>query len=412
MTPALIVAAVCLVAEAFFSGSELAVVSADRLRIRRGVEEGRRSARLLSQFLATPQKLLATTLLGTQLAVVTSTITVTLALTERYADLGELITLATLTPILVVFGEIVPKSLAQQHADRLAPRVIYPLYLFSRLFAPAVYLMGRFSSWVSRRLGVGEHHKLVTREDLELALTLKHGQESEITDGERNMIARIFDFGELTASDLMVPLSSVAALPEQSTLEEAVLAVEDKGYTRFPVYRERIDRVVGIVHSFELLKAGQQEAAVGSMMRAPIYTPESQPAVDLLVELQRARQAMAVVVDEYGGAVGIVTIEDILEEIVGDIDDEYDEPEAPIRREAEGVWRVRAQTPIREVNRALKLELPEGDDYETVAGLLLDRLKHIPHIGEILREGPLLLRVTAATERAVDEVQIRLTKRR
>jgi CBS domain containing-hemolysin-like protein len=235
---------------------------------------------------------------------------------------------------------------------------------------------------------------------------------SEITEGERRMIARIFDFGDRTAYDVMVPLSSVAALDETTPVDEVVREVEDKRYTRFPVYRERIDRIVGIVHAFEVLKAGRREVRLDEVMRPPIYVPESQPAVDLLVELQRQRQGMAVVVDEYGGAVGVVTIEDILEEIVGEIEDEYDVAPPAIRREGDGTWRVRALTPIRELNRELRLDLPEGEDYETVGGLILDRLKHIPRVGESVTEGPVVFKVTAASERAVEEVQVRMTSRR
>jgi CBS domain containing-hemolysin-like protein len=147
-------------------------------------------------------------------------------------------------------------------------------------------------------------------------------------------------------------------------------------------------------------------------MQSPIYVPENQPLVDVLVELQRARKGMAVVVDEYGGAVGVVTIEDILEEIVGEIEDEYDTAPTAIRREGEGLWRVRAHTPIHEVNRELKIELPEGEDYETVAGLVLHHVKHIPRAGESVRIGAVLLKVTEASERAVEEVQLRVAKRR
>ena len=415
MTHALIIAGICLLLEAFFSGSEIAIVATDRLKIRAGVEAGRRSARMLSQFLATPQRLLATTLTGTQIAVVTSTVTVTLALSERYHDgLAELYTLSILTPVLVLLGEIVPKSLAQQHADRVAPRLIYPLYVASILLAPATFLMTRVTSWISKRLGVETPHKFVTREDLELILKSdpQAAGKGVITEGERKMIARIFDFGDRTASDVMVSLSSISALDETAPIEEVLREVQEKGYTRFPVYRERIDRMVGIVHVFDLLTAGGGAHTLPELMHPPIYSPEGQPAVDLLVELQRKRQGMAVVVDEYGGAVGVVTIEDILEEIVGEIDDEYDVAEAAIRREGDNLWRVRALTTVREVNRALKLDLPESEDYETLGGLILDRLKHIPRVGETVREGQTFLKVTAASERAVEEVQIRIAKKR
>ncbi|MSP62373.1 MAG: DUF21 domain-containing protein, partial [Myxococcales bacterium] len=218
VTAALIVAGVCLLIEALFSGSEVAVVAADRLKIRLGAEAGQRSYILLLRLLATPQKLLATTLLGTQIAVVTSTVTVTLAMSERYSDArGELYTLALLTPVLVILGEVVPKSIAQQKADVLAPRLVYVLWCAQILFSPLVWAMTRFTGWVSRRLGVEAQHKLVTREELELIMKAAPRRGGEITEGERGMITRIFDFGEHTAYDVMVPLSSVAAIDESAT---------------------------------------------------------------------------------------------------------------------------------------------------------------------------------------------------
>jgi putative hemolysin len=412
MKTALVVAAVCLALEAFFSGSEIAVISADRIKIRQGVGMSARARALLQRFLGTPQRLLATTLIGTQIAVVTSTVTLTLALADHRAGgsgEAELLVLLGLTPILVIFGEIVPKSFAQQHADRLAPILVYPLRVASIVFAPAVAVAGSFTGWVARVLGLETTHKLVSREDLELIVK---GDGGQMSDGERKMISRIFDFGERTAYDMMVPLSSVVALNEATPLDEVVRFIEEHRFTRFPVYRDRIDRIVGIVHSFAVFKAGHTASTVGEVMNPPIYAPENQPAVDLLVRLQRQRQGMAVVVDEYGGAVGVVTIEDILEEIVGEIEDEYDVGPTAIRKEAEGLWRVRATMPIAEVNRQLKVDLPEGEDYETLAGLVLDKLKHIPRPGETVRFPNLILTVTAASERAVDEVQLRLQRRR
>jgi CBS domain containing-hemolysin-like protein len=318
-----------------------------------------------------------------------------------------------LTPVTVVLGEIVPKAIAQQHADWMARKLVYPLWLGSRVLQPLVYLLTRFSGWSIRALRVPER-KLVTREELELLLkgpAAAHAS-GEITEGERKMISRIFDFNDTTVDDVMVPLSDVVAVSEDATLEAAAQEVEDKGYTRLPVYRERIDRIVGTVHAFDLLKAGRGDVKLGQIMRAPMFVPKSQAAVDLLVELQRARQGMAIVVDEYGGAVGIATVEDILEEIVGEIEDEHDVAPSPVRKEAEGVWRVSARTTIAEVNRLLRVELPEGEDYESLAGLVLDRLKHIPREGESVRFGQVLVKVTRASARAVEEVQIRVGRRR
>ncbi len=409
MTTAFIVSAVCLFLEMFFAAAEISVISCDRIGLRKSATEGHRSARLLEHFLDNKQHFLATTLFGTQLTVVVSTVIMTYALHREAPHRAELYLLLGLTPTLVVFGEIVPKTIGQQSAERIARLVAYPLWFAEKVFSPAVYLLTRFSSWVMRILRVPER-KLVTREELEMLL--KGPARSEITEGERRMISNIFEFTDTTVSDVMKPLSDIIALSEDDDLATAAREIGDKQYTRFPVYRERIDQVVGTVHAFDVLKAGRSDLRLGAIARPPIFTPASQPTVDLLVELQRKRQGMAIVVDEYGGAVGIATIEDILEEIVGEIEDEHDTGPAAIRKEGEGVWRISARTSVTEVNRQLKIELPEGEEYESIAGLLLEHLKHIPREGETVRFGLIILRVTRANERAVEEVQLRLGRRR
>jgi CBS domain containing-hemolysin-like protein len=408
----LIVAGICLFFEAFFSGSEMAVVAADRVKLMRLAGAGSRGARMLMRFLEQPQRLLATTLVGTQLAVVTSTIVITTAVlgSSRLSAHPELFTIGLLSPVLLVFGEVVPKTLFQQHADRIAPRVVWPLALASIIFAPIVFVMARFTQAVTRFLGIAENRAVITREELELLLRAPTA-EGEITEGERRMITRIFDFGETTVYDVMLPLSEVFALPAEATLDEAVREVQEKRHTRVPVYHERVDQIVGVVHSFELLKAGARPGTVGELAKACIYVPEGQAAVDLLVRLQRERQGMAVVVDEYGGATGIVTVEDILEEIVGEIEDEYDRAvPSPIRQEGPSVWRVLGRTRIAQVNQASRAGLPEGEDYETVAGLLLDRLKRIPREGESVRVGNAVITIVGASERAIEEVRIRVRR--
>jgi CBS domain containing-hemolysin-like protein len=413
LVPAFIVSGTCLFLEMFFAASELSVISCDRIGLRKDAQAGVRSARLLESFLSNKQRFLATTLVGTQVSVVVSTVVMTYALHRIDPHRAELYLLVGLTPVTVVLGEIVPKAIGQQHADWVARKIVYPLWLASKAFAPLVWLLTRFTSWLTRALRVPER-KLVTREELELLLKGPAGTraQGEITEGERKMISRIFDFTDTTVHDVMVPLSDVIALPEDADLDLAAKEIEDKQYTRFPVYQERIDRIVGTVHAFDVLKSGRQNTKVGMIARAPIFVPKSQAAVDLLVELQRARQGMAIVVDEYGGAVGIATIEDILEEIVGEIEDEHDVAPPAIRKEADGVWRVNARTHVTEVNRLLRIELPEGEDYESMAGLVLDKLKHIPREGESVRFGAVLVKVTKASERAVEELQIRIGRRR
>ena len=409
-----IVAACCLFMEMFFACSEISIISCDQIALRREAEAGQRAARLLINFLANKQRFLATTLFGTQLAVVVSTIVMTYALHQHYPHRAELYLMLGLSPTTILFGEVFPKTLGRQHSDRMARLLVFPLWLASTLFAPLLWLFTTLTTRVIAAFGIPER-KLVTREELELLLLRPAESDKgrgEISEGERKMISRIFEFTDKTSGDVMVPLSDVVALSEETSLAEAAREVEDKQYTRYPVYRERIDCIVGTVHAFDLLKAQRSEQSIGTLARPPLFVPRSQPAVDLLVELQRAHQGMAVVVDEYGGAVGLCTVEDILEEIVGDIEDEHDESSPAMRKLDEGLWRISARLRVSEVNQKLRLELPEGEEYETIAGLLLDRLKHIPRENESIRHGQVVLKVTRASERAVEEVEVRVTKRR
>lgn len=416
-----VIAGVCLVLEAFFSSSEIAIVSADRTHIRKLAEEGSRGARHVEEFLVQPHRLLATTLLGTQISVVTSTVVITLWLYAHHPRHVELYLLLFLTPVIVTFGEIVPKAIVRQHANTLAPFMALFLHYAMKVLWPAVSLLARVSSAVSRRMGIDLHHKLVTREEIESLVSVDPDQAadpgvqpvaSDVTADERSMIQRIFEFTDVTADILMKPLSDVLAMPETATVADLAREIADKKYSRIPIYRERIDQIVGVVHAFDVLKAARSSATAKDLMREPVFVPESCQSVDLFVRLERARQALAIVVDEYGGAVGIVTVEDLLEEVVGEINDEYDEAPPAISRQKDGSYRVQARTSVDQLNRELKLDLPESDEYESLAGLLLERLKHIPRPGEQVRVGSVIIEVLAANERRIDEVVLRLGKKK
>ncbi len=412
----MLVGAVCVCIEAFFSGSEIAMVSSDRSKLRARAEAGDRGAALAERLLGRPQVLLATTLMGTNMATVTFSVTVALALVFSDAERSELLAVLMVTPMTLLFGEVIPKTLFQKHADRVVPRIILPLHIASVVMRPGVWLLSGFAGIMTRVLRTDRERAFITRDELSTLIEAEPvSGNSEITKVERQMIAKVFDLSEATAGDVMVHLSEVTALPEDIELVEAALEIVDKQHSRMPVFQNRVDNIVGVVHVFDLLQARAQPGAanklVSEVARPATFVPESKPAVELLVDLQQTGRHMTIVVDEYGGAVGIVTVEDLLEKVVGEIDDEHDQPPDLIEQERPGVWRVAARTPVERLNEELGLELPESEEYETVAGILLERFRRIPAIGDSVVIGATTLRVVDASERAVETVQI-LRRRR
>jgi CBS domain containing-hemolysin-like protein len=407
------VAVVCLVVEAFFSGSEIAVVSADRALLRQKASRGDRGALMVERFLQRPQTLLSTTLIGTNLATITFSVTVSLALTGAESANTNLLAIAIVSPCTLLFGEVIPKTLFQHYSDAVVTRIVYPLQIASFVVRPGVWVMGFFAGLMTRLLGTDRERAFVTRDELVMLIEAERAS-SEITDDEREMISNVLELSDRTVDDVMVPLSEVVALPEDATLAEAALEVADKQHTRIPIYRTRVDDIVGVVHAFDLLRKGPdaKDRPVSEIARPPTFVPESKPAGDLLVELQGTGNQMAVVVDEYGGALGIVSVEDLIEEIVGEIEDEYDQGPSPVRREGPSQWRVKARTPVEHLNTELELDLPvNGEEYESIGGLMLARFKRIPAVGESIALKGVILTVARATDRGIEDVRIEVKRR-
>lgn len=405
--------AACLLTQGFFVAGEVAVTACDRGRLRQRAVAGSRRAKLTERLVAEPQITLATTLLGANLAGIFAVVFLAMQLDSRGVE--PLWSAPILVPAILVLGHLLPKGLVQTNPDRVAELLTPAIAFWSYLLRPLVILIGGYATALTRMARIDRKKAFVTRD--ELALLIESEPETDkpqISADEREMIANVFELSEYTVRELMVPLSEVTALPEDTELGEAAREVADKQHSRMPIYRSRVDDVVGVVHVFDLLSAASDQAkdkdgvprTVAAMAHPPIYVPETMRASELLRELQAEGQHLAIVVDEYGGAVGIVTIEDLLEIIVGDIDDEYDREPSPIKAERPGVWRVGARTSVTRINTELDLGLPESDDYETIGGLLIERFRRIPAIGEGVTVGAVHLEVVAATDRAIEAVRI------
>jgi putative hemolysin len=303
-------------------------------------------------------------------------------------------------------GEIFPKTIFQHFADRLAGLVIYPL----RLVFYACYPMARAITWL---IGQGLHlfglqsekkNPFVTKEEVELLVQLSD-RSSTLGVNERRMIRRIFGFTDTRVREAMIPLVEVIALEDSASVDELTQAIREHGFSRIPIFQDNIHNIVGWVNAFDVLSLLPDVRGFRHLIRPAYYVPETRRIGDLLKDVQQKGIPLAVVVDEYGGSVGIVTIEDMLEEIVGEIEDEYDARERLYEVLPDGSFRIDARMEIDAIDEVLGLPIPTGD-YATLAGFLLAQLERIPQRGELLMHDGLMLEVEEATNRTVERVRI------
>jgi CBS domain containing-hemolysin-like protein len=395
-----------LLVTAVFSAAEMSFIAANRVRLRHMAEGGNRTAiRYLDAF-RSPERLLSTAMMGVTIAHITASSVATWALLPVVGGAAALLVTVALTPIMLVFGEVIPKAIARERATGLILWLFPVIETLGRLLTPLTWganaLVGRALALFGRERT--STRQFVSREELQLLLQMEP-EEADVTVSEAEMIDKIFDLGETAVREVMVPLVDVAALPETATRADAVRLIQERGFSRIPVFTDRVFNIVGVVTAMDLLRRGGEATDVRALMRPATYVPETKRIDDLLREMQKNRVQLAVVVDEYGGAVGIVTVEDIVEEVVGEIRDEHDRTPDTVERLPDGSYRVAGRASLDEVNEALEWDLPKGD-FETVAGLVLATLHRIPLVGEVFRVRRFTITVLEADKRRVLAVRI------
>ncbi len=403
----------CLLASAFFSSAEIAFLAANRVRLRHLAEQGRRVARGYMEAFQHPEQLLSTAMMGVTIAHVVSSAMATAALLPWVGGQASLWATVVLTPLMLVFGEILPKALTQPRATEIALRTFDPLRAVAWLLAPVVGLANLLVRAILGGLGHGERRDpFVSRADLRLLVEREPDGTTDVREEEREMIEGIFDLVETSVREVMVPLVDVVAVPEDATIDEAVAKVRESGHSRLPVYRERIDNVVGVLAALDILGRGAAGETLRTLMRPAHYVPATKRVSDLLPEMQRRRIQLAVVVDEYGASQGIVTVGNVIEEIVGEIPDDRERTPAQLVRLPDGSYLVNGRMWLEELNEALDWELPTKKGYETVAGLILASLGRIPRPGEQVTVGNYELAVVDADERRILKVKVRARERK
>jgi CBS domain containing-hemolysin-like protein len=397
---------VCLLATMFFSAAEMAFIAANRLRLRHMAAEGNVVAAQYLESFRQPERLLSTAMMGVTIAHIVAASAVTFALLPVLGGIAPLIVTLTLTPVMLVFGEIIPKAVAREWATSLILRLYRPLAWTSKGLVPFVALANTLVTLALRAVGgpAADTRQFVSREELKALLALEPG-EASVSTQEAEMIDKIFDLGDTTVREVMVPLVDVVMLPADASSRDAIALIQQRGFSRIPIYGARETDVVGVVTAMDLLNRGAQVRTVTELMRQPNFVPETKRIDDLLREMQKGRNPLAIVVDEYGSATGIVTLEDIVEQIVGEIQDEHDRTPATVEPLPDGSYWVAARTHIDELNEALDWSLPKHD-YETVAGLVLATLHRIPRMGEVLQLPGYTITVLEADARRVAAVKI------
>lgn len=402
---AIILLVLAVLFNAFFAASEIAIISLNDAKVKRDAENGTRIDKILCRFISEPTKFLATIQVGITLAgfLASAFAAVTLAkplsnaianhieghgaLIENCCTILVTIILAFVT---LIFGELVPKRIAMQHSEKLSRFAAIPLRTIAILTRPFVNLLNWTTNGVLRMIGIDPKAQKEGASEEEIRMLVDIGGENgTIEQDEMEMIENVFEFNNTDASEVMVHRRDIVAIPVSATEEECKEIIRSSNFSRIPVYEDNIDNIKGILNSRDFLLKSLDNEHINFMdiLRKPLFVPETIRADVLFSQMQKSKQPMAIVLDEYGGTSGLVTLEDLLEEIVGEIYDEYDQPEEEkreIEKLSEEEYRVPGEMPLDEVIESLNLPTPEDEDFNTFAGIVFDRLKTVPAVGAIV----------------------------
>ncbi len=408
---------VCLILSAFFSGTETAFISLQRFRLEYLVSTGARGATRVQKMVERPEKFLSVVLFGNTLvnaaaAALTTNITVELGNNAGLSE-GQSILIATvvLTVALLLFSEVSPKTVAAQNPERLSLALIRPLEFFSWLFTPFVVALSWLGSAFTRIVGGTPVPRSIIS-DQEIRTMIAVGSaEGTVETNEATMLDKVFAFGDRPVYEVMVPRLEIVGLEQGATVGEFMKLYAQTPISRYLVYKDNMDTVVGVLAVKDVIMARAKhaitnESSIDDMVRSPYFTPETKMINELFFEMRDNGYRMAVVVDEYGGTAGLVSLSRLVEEIVGEVGDEMGGVEKDFEVINDYTFQIDGSMRVDEVNKEMQLGLPESDDYETVAGFILSRLGHIPHRNQQLRYKGLKIVITDMKGQKIEQILI------
>jgi putative hemolysin len=401
---------------AFFVAAEYGLVTSRRTRIMELEHEGNKRARAVLRITADPPRFISAMQLGVTITSLSIGALGEQVLAQRFdtvmaSFLAAILALLVVTYFEVVIGELVPKGIALSHPERTALLLSTPVRWFFTIFRPLIWLLQESTSVILHRLGLeqpGGEHEAHSEAELRMLLW-SSAEQGEIEHQEQEMVYKVFDFADKEVSDVMVPRPEVVALSIELPAEEALKAVLDSPYTRYPVYRESLDDIIGVLHIRDLIEAmhddGLASVDLEQLLRAAYMVPETKDLAALLTEFRRTNQHMAIVLDEYGQMEGIVTLEDLLEEIVGEIEDEFDLPDETIERIDDDTIRIDGTFPIDDFNEQFKCDLPD-EDFHTIAGFVFGQLGRTAAPGDEVTHDGLAFRVDSVEGQRIDRLTV------
>jgi CBS domain containing-hemolysin-like protein len=397
---------VLILVVALLGAAEVSITRTNRVRAYRFQEEQRRGAGSLVKVAENPAPYLNVVLLLVLLATIGGTTIATSLAVRLFESAGEIIATFAMTLLLFVFAEVTPKTFAIQQTDRVALFLAPLIVGLGRLFGPIASGLVKVANLIMPGKGLPQG-PFITEHELR-ALAEVASEEEQIEEGEKELIHSIFEFGDTIVREVMVPRPDIIAIEADKTLRDVQALVLQNGNSRIPVFNEDLDDVVGVVYAKDVLKAthqGKHDMPLSEVVRDVHFVPESKKVADLLREMQREKFHIALVTDEYGSVVGLVTLEDLLEELVGEITDEYDTEQPEIEQVADDVYRVDGKISIDEVNELLDVELPD-EEWDTVGGLMLGLMGSIPEEGEEVAFQNLRFTAEAVNGRRISKVLI------
>ena len=377
---------ILLMFSAFFSASETALMTLSKIRIRHMLESQIKGAELINRLVKNPSKLLGAILVGNNIANIGASALATSLAIHYLGDSGVGIATAVMTILVLIFGEITPKSLAAQNSEKISLKVARPMSLITFVLNPLITVLIHITNTFIKILGgeIDSQKPFITEEELKTMVSVSH-EEGVLEGEEKQMIYNVFEFGDSQAKDVMTPRTDMIVANINSTYEELINIFKEEQFSRMPIYEDTIDNIVGIIYIKDLIffEDEKEEFSIEKHMRVPYFTYEFKSTVDLFADMRAKRAPIAILLDEYGGTAGLVTIEDLVEEIVGDIEDEYDDDEDKIEVIKEDEFIVDGNTKINMVNEMIGLNI-ESEDFDTIGGFVTGILGRLPMTDETI----------------------------